>query len=48
MGKKVAQRGYWGDVVTGPFLSYGFEKSTEVELTTSKIERTTQQKALVI
>jgi len=24
-GKKGVSRGYWGDVVTGPFISFGFQ-----------------------
>ena len=40
--KKSLQKGYWGDIVTGPFISFEFEPSNEVQITKSKLERTTQ------
>ncbi len=40
-----SKRGYCGDVVTGPFVCYGFEYSTEVHMTRTKSERMAQDRA---
>ena len=29
-GNRLSRRGYWGDIVTGPFLPFGHEFQTEV------------------
>ena len=29
-GDRLSRRGYWGDIITGPFLVYGLEHKTEV------------------
>ena len=29
-GDRLSRRGYWGDIITGPFLIYGLEHKTEV------------------
>ena len=44
--KKCLKKGYWGDVVTGPFITFAFEPSNEVQIATAKLERTTQLKML--
>ncbi|XP_026953253.1 dynein axonemal assembly factor 3 isoform X2 [Sagmatias obliquidens] len=34
-GERVAARGYWGDIVTGPFVAFGIEADDETLLKTS-------------
>eukprot|EP00069_Balaena_mysticetus_P003469 bmy_16794T0 len=34
-GERVAARGYWGDIVTGPFVAFGIEADDETLLRTS-------------
>ncbi len=35
---KEVKKGYWGDTVTGPYILYGFEYSTEVQMSKTKVE----------
>lgn len=30
-GDRLSRRGYWGDIITGPFLAYGLEQKDEVK-----------------
>ena len=30
-GDRLSRRGYWGDIITGPFISYGLEYKKEVK-----------------
>ncbi len=41
---KRVRKGYWGDVVTGPFLPYGFQYSTEVQVNGQKKFRERQER----
>lgn len=34
-GERVAARGYWGDIATGPFVAFGIEADDESLLRTS-------------
>ena len=34
-GERVAARGYWGDIATGPFVAFGIEADDETLLKTS-------------
>ena len=29
-GDRLSRRGYWGDIITGPFITYGFDYKKEV------------------
>ena len=46
-GKKELTRGYWGDIVTGPFLSFGFVQSKEVDVDKIKMETLARNRAVV-
>merc|ERR1711953_1360202 len=41
-GDRLSRRGYWGDIITGPFLVYGLEQKDEVDMSTTKTSRTSQ------
>ena len=30
--KSESKKGYWGDVVSGPFIAYGFEHSNDIQV----------------
>lgn len=34
-GERIAARGYWGDIATGPFVAFGIETDDESLLRTS-------------
>ena len=35
-GDRLSRRGYWGDIITGPFISYGHEyKNNVIYMTTN-------------
>jgi dynein assembly factor 3 len=36
-GERLSRRGYWGDIVTGPFIPFGHAFSTKVTQFTKKI-----------
>ncbi|TRY68388.1 hypothetical protein TCAL_01422 [Tigriopus californicus] len=49
--KKVPQYGFWGDIVTGPFFSFGYPSSTQplassIDLTQTRLKRTATSKTL--
>ena len=43
---KALKKGYWGDVVTGPFISFAFEFSTEVQMIKTKVEKFAEKRIL--
>ena len=36
-GKKETRRGDWGDIVTGPFISFGFNQNDKVDIERAQV-----------